>query len=85
MDFLRKPASLFRFSLVVSIATLLLYNIPFFNYVAHNTNESLGGQIFLQASLVVLMTALNFTATYLLVFLTRIVGRILLAICSELR
>ncbi|MBQ5451870.1 MAG: sulfatase-like hydrolase/transferase [Bacteroidales bacterium] len=82
MDFLRKPASLFRFSLVVSIATLLLYNIPFFNYVAHNTNESLGGQIFLQASLVVLMTALNFTATYLLFFLTRIVGRILLAICS---
>ena len=32
MDFLRKPVSLFRFSLVVSIATLLLYNIPFFNY-----------------------------------------------------
>ena len=39
---LRMPVSLFAFSCVVSLATLLLYNIPFFNYVADNTNESAG-------------------------------------------
>ena len=84
IDYLRKPITLFRFSLVVSIATLVLYNIPFFNYVAHNNNESLGGQILLLTSLGVLMVALDFTVTYLMVYLMRIVGRILLAIGAAL-
>lgn len=77
-----KKISLFTFSSIVSIATLLLYNIPFFTYVARNTNESLGGQLFLQASLVVVMLALNFMMTYLTVFLLRMVGRVLLALLS---
>ena len=79
---LRRPISLFAFSCVVSIATLLLYNIPFFQFVAENTNENVGGRIFLLASLVVIMLALNFMMTYLVTFLMRIVGRILLAILS---
>ncbi len=79
---LRKPISLFVFSCIVSIGTLLLYNIPFFRYVADNSNESVGGRIFLLTSLVVIMLALNFMMTYLLMFLMRIVGRILLAIFS---
>jgi hypothetical protein len=79
---LRKPISLFTFSCIVSIGTLLFYNIPFFNYVADNSNGSVGGKIFLLTSLVVLMLALNFMMTYLVMFLTRIVGRILLAILS---
>ena len=78
----RRPISLFTFSLIVSIGTLLLYNIPFFNYVAANSNENMGGRIFLLASLVVLMLVLNFMMTYLVMFLMRIVGRILLAILS---
>jgi lipid A ethanolaminephosphotransferase len=60
----------------------LLYNIPFFRYVADNTNENVGGQIFLLASLVVIMLVLNFMITYLVMFLLRIAGRILLAILS---
>jgi lipid A ethanolaminephosphotransferase len=82
LKLLRKPISLFAFSCIVSIGTLLLYNLPFFNYVANNTNESVGGKIFLLASLVVIMLALNFMMTYLVVFLMRIVGRILLALFS---
>ena len=78
----RKPISLFAFSCIVSIGTLLLYNIPFFHFVSNNTNETVGGKIFLLASLVVIMLVLNFMMTYLLIFLTRIVGRILLAIFS---
>ena len=80
--FLRKPISLFVFSCIVSIATLLLYNIPFFNYVAENTNEGTGGKLFLLASLVVIMLAVNFMMTYLVMFLMRFVGRILLAILA---
>ena len=75
-----RPISLFTFSCIVSIGTLLLYNIPFFNYVSQNTNESTGGIIFLQASLVIIMLALNFMLTYLSMWLLRIVARILLAI-----
>ena len=75
-----RPISLFAFSCIVSIGTLLLYNIPFFNYVSQNTNESTGGIIFLQASLVIIMLTLNFMLTYLSMWLLRIVARILLAI-----
>lgn len=82
MKLFRRSTSLFAFSCIASIATLLFYNLPFFNYVANNTNESIGGQIFLLASLVVIMLVLNFMMTYLLMFLTRMVGRILLAILS---
>ena len=75
-----RSISLFAFSCIVSIGTLLLYNLPFFNYVSQNTNESTGGIIFLQASLVIIMLALNFMLTYLSMWLLRIVARILLAI-----
>lgn len=79
---MKRPISLFTFSCIVSIGTLLLYNIPFFNFVADNTNENTFGKIFLLASVAVIMLALNFMMTYLTLFLTRIVGRILLAILS---
>ena len=77
-----RPISLFTFSCIVSIGTLLLYNIPFFNYVSQNTNESVGGKVFLLASLVVIMLMLNFMMTYLTMWVLRMVGRILLAIFS---
>ena len=79
---LRKPISLFVFAAVVSIATLLLYNIPFFSYVAGNNNESTLGRLFLLLSLGVVMLALNFMMTYLVMFLLKMVGRILLAILA---
>ena len=77
-----KQISLFTFSCIESIATLLLYNIPFFNYVAENTNESFAGRIFLQASLVVIMLALNFMMACLTMWCLRMVGRILLAVLA---
>ncbi len=79
---LRRPMTLFVYSSVVSIGTMLLYNIPFFHYVADNSNESAGGKAFLLASLVVVMLMLNFMMTYLTMYLTRVVGRILLALFS---
>ena len=77
-----KRISLFTFSCIVSIGTLLLYNMPFFQYVANHSNETVGGRLFLLASLVIIMLALNFMMTYLVMFLLRKVGRVLLAILS---
>ena len=79
---MKKEISLFAFSCIVSLGTMLLYNIPFFHFVAQNTNEGVGGRLFLLASLVVIMLGLNFMMTYLTMFLMRMVGRILLAILS---
>ena len=77
-----RPISLFAFSCVVSIGTLLLYNIPFFRYVAANTNADAGGKMLLLASLLVIMLVLNFMMTYLVMFVLRAVGRALLAVLS---
>ena len=79
---LLRPIPLFAFSCIVSIGTLLLYNIPFFNYVADNSHESAAGRLMLLVSLAVVMLALNFMMTTLLMFLLRWLGRILLAILS---
>ncbi len=77
-----RTISLFTFSCIVSIGTLLLYNIPFFNYVAHNSNEDTCGKIFLLTSLVVIMLTLNFMMAFLVMFFLRIVGRVVLAVLS---
>ena len=74
--------SLFTFSSIVSIGTLLLYNVPFFGFVASHTDEDGFGKIFLLASLVVVMLVLNFMMTYLVMWLLRFVGRILLALLA---
>ena len=79
---LRKPVSLFAFSCIVSIGTLLLYNIPFFRYVAGNSNESTGGQVVLMVSLAVIMLSLNFMMTCLTMYVMRTAGRILLAVLA---
>ena len=74
--------SLFAFSAIVSVATMLLYNIPFFEYALQNTNQSTGVRLFLIASLVVVMLLVNFMMTYLIMYLLRMAGRILLAILA---
>jgi len=78
----KRSISLFAFSCIVSLGTLLLYNIPFFSYVAENSNANVGGRIFLLSSLVVIMLVLNFMMTYLVMYILRMVGRIVLAILS---
>ena len=79
---LKRPVSLITFSCIVSIGTLLLYNIPFFDFAIEKSNESSIGVAWLTVSLVIIMLAVNFMMTYLTMFCMRIVGRILLAILS---
>ena len=79
---LKRPMPLIVFSSIISIGTLVAYNIPFFQYVIDNSNESAIGLVWLVVSLVIIMLAANFMMTYLTMFCLRIVGRILLAILS---
>ena len=79
---LRKILPLSVFSCIVSIGTLLLYNIPFFQFVIDKGNESEVSVVWLVVSLVAIMLAVNFMMTYLVMFCLRMVGRILLAILS---
>ena len=79
---LLRSISLFTFSCIVSIGTLLLFNIPFFRFVINNSNESPLGVVWLIVSLIIIMLAVNFMMTYLAMFCLRIVGRIVLAILS---
>ena len=74
--------SLFTFSSIVSLGTLLFYNVPFCSYVAQHTDEPTGGKLFLLASLVVIMLVLNLMMTYLVMWLLRVVGRVLLAVLA---
>ena len=75
---MKKALSLFTFSCIVSIGTLLFYNLPFFQFVINKSSES----VWLVVSLVIIMLAVNFMMTCLAMFCLRIVGRILLAIFS---
>ena len=63
----------------LSILTLLAYHFPFFKYVSENVEGGFNG-VWIIASLVVIMFALNYFFYYLVLYLGRIVGKIILAI-----
>lgn len=64
--------TLTRFSVLMSVVNLVLFNIPFFKFVAENV-ENRG--TFIIVSLVLLMLVANFFATYLFCFLCRGIGK----------
>ena len=77
-----KHLKLFTFSCIVSVGTLLLYNLPFFRFVIDNSNEGPVGVAWLTMSLAVIMLAMNFMLTCLTMLCLRRVGRVVLAILS---
>lgn len=78
MKFKFRSLSLLTFSGLISVATLLLYNLPFFQFVHQHANP----RWLLITSLVVVMLALNGMMAYLTLFLMRRVGRVVLAILA---
>lgn len=75
-----KPLSLTLFALIMSVVNLVLYNIPFFRFVAQHSSLTGVASVLLFAGLSLLMVAVNFLACYLLLFLLRYVGRVIVAI-----
>lgn len=74
------------FSLLLSIFTLLGYNVPLFKEVLECVDSNANG-VLIVASLVVIMLAANYLIYYVLIYLLRIVGRVVIAlllICNSL-
>ena len=76
--------SLTLFSAVMSLVNLVLYNIPFFSFISANYNMSVGIKMLFIGSIVLVMLVLNFMICYLLIYLLRYPGRVLIAICHIL-
>jgi lipid A ethanolaminephosphotransferase len=70
--------SLTKFSITLSAATLILYHYPLFRYIAENIESGFNG-VLIFITMIVVMLAANFMVYYLLLYLGRIVGRLLLA------
>lgn len=74
----RSSISLRTFALILSIFTLVAYHVPFFKFVLSNVEGGLNS-VQIVASLALIMLAANFLVYYLILFLTRIVGKCILA------
>ena len=61
---LAKPISLKKFSLVLSVATLLLYHYPLFKYIVGNIEHGFNG-VLIFITMIVVMLAVNFMVFYL--------------------
>lgn len=84
MKFFNRKMKLTAFSAIITIYNLIAFNIPFFRFVAENVDTSAGNGVLIIASLAVLLLCLNFFACYLLVYLLRTVGKVIVAIANFL-
>ena len=78
LDFLKKPKGIKGTSLVLSIFTTLAFHIPAFKAVLDNIESGWNG-ILIFASVAILMLAVNYFFYYLLLWLGRFVGKIIIA------
>ena len=78
LDFLRKPKGIKGTSLVLSIFTTLAFHIPAFKAVLDNIESGWNG-ILIFVSVAILMLAVNYFFYYLLLWLGRFVGKIIIA------
>lgn len=76
---IHERASLKAFCMILSFYTMIAYHVPFFSYATSFVDFDLNGVIII-TSLIVCMLALNYFVYYLLIYLFRIVGKIIVAI-----
>lgn len=65
-------------ALCISVISVFLYHIPFYTFVIKNTVSSGFSRLFLMFSLGVILVLANFLAFYLLVSISRLLGKLLL-------
>ena len=69
-----------QFILAISLVSLVLFHWPFYRFVFNNLDyKSLNG-VAIVGSLIVIMLALNFFVFYILFFISRRVGKVLMTI-----
>ncbi len=72
-------ASLTAYAAVLSVYTLFAYHFPFFRAVVRNVEADFNGAL-ITGGLFLVMLALNFLIYYLILFLGKLAGKILLAV-----
>lgn len=69
---------LWAFAAILSFVNTVLFHFPFFRYVAGHVDDGANG-IVIVASLALIMLAANFLAFYLIMYLGRTVGKVLMS------
>lgn len=77
---MKKALSLTYFSLIVTLMNLVLYDIPFFQFAFTNADMDFLPKALLMFTIVVVLFALTFMATYALMYASKRVGRIIICI-----
>ncbi|MCT3648299.1 phosphoethanolamine--lipid A transferase EptA [Elizabethkingia anophelis] len=77
---LKRNLKLRDFSLLISFLNFLLFHLPFFKFVVANVDYKTFSGFSIIISLVILMLAANFFTFYLILFLSRIAGKVLLVL-----
>lgn len=75
---IKKEIKITHFVLGMSLLNFLLFHVPFFTFVFQNVNSKSLNGISIIMSLIVLMLAVNFLVLYVIFFLSRFVGKLLL-------
>lgn len=69
-----------KFILIISIMNFLFFHYGFFDFVLKNIDYTSFLGLLMVISLLILMVLANFFAFYLVLFLTRFVGKVLLSV-----
>ena len=77
---LKRDLKLRDFSLLISFLNFLLFHFPFFKFVVNNIDYKTFNGVSIIISLIILMLAANFFTFYLILFLSRIGGKVLLVL-----
>ncbi|MCQ2384518.1 MAG: phosphoethanolamine transferase domain-containing protein [Paludibacteraceae bacterium] len=81
---MKRPLPLTAFAAVVTIINLLCYDIPFFRFACEKAELNFWPKTFLMATLVIVLFALTFMLTYLLMLASKRVGRAIIALLQVL-
>ena len=85
-EFIRRPISITTLCAILSLFTMIVYNIPVIKAVFENTSDNFNG-VWLFISFIILMLILNFLLYYILLYFGRVVGKVIIAftfICNAL-
>ena len=74
-----KPIHIALFSAILSLFTIVGYNIPLLRGVAESTEEGANGIIIL-CSIAIIIFAVHMLLIYLLIYFGRVAGKIIIAI-----
>ncbi len=78
MQFFKEKASLTKYSLALTLYTLVAFHVPFFSHAVKLTEGGFNGAVIL-ATAALLLACLDFLLYYLLAWLGRMVGKCLIA------